>query len=94
MILLIKPQFEAGKELVEKGGVVKDKKVHTDVISNVINCVKELGYIVCGLTFSSIKGPAGNIEYLIWISTKGDEIAYSIEELVNLAHETLNSIER
>ena len=65
MICLIKPQFEAGKDLIEKGGVVKDKKVHEQVITNVINCIKNLEYTIKGLTYSSIKGPAGNIEYLI-----------------------------
>ena len=87
MICLIKPQFEAGKELVEKGGVVKDKKVHIDVIQNVINCVKELEYTIKGLTYSSIKGPAGNIEYLIWFTTvKGEESIPIIEEIVESAH--------
>ena len=64
-VCLIKPQFEAGKDLVEKGGVVKDKNVHIEVIKNVISCVKSLEYTIKGLTYSSIKGPAGNIEYLI-----------------------------
>lgn len=91
MVCLIKPQFEAGKELVEKGGVVKDKKVHVDVIQNVIDCVKELGYTIKGLTYSSIKGPAGNIEYLIWFSTAHKEdLIPSIEELVCNAHSSLN----
>lgn len=91
MICLIKPQFEAGKDLVEKGGVVKDKMTHCSVIQNVINCVKELEYTIKGLTYSSIKGPAGNIEYLIWFSTENqtDNIP-SIEELVNTAHANLN----
>ena len=69
MILLIKPQFEAGKEKVEKGGVVRDKAIHKEVIENVINCAKDLSYTINDLTYSSIKGPSGNIEYLIWIST-------------------------
>ncbi len=87
MICLIKPQFEAGKDLVEKGGVVKDKKVHADVIQNVINCIKELGYTIKGLTYSSIKGPAGNIEYLVWFTTEeGVESLPSIEEIVDAAH--------
>ena len=89
MILLIKPQFEAGKEQVEKGGVVKDKKVHEEVISNVIECAKDLGYFIRGLTFSSIKGPAGNIEYLIWISTEGENISADITEIVENAHNSL-----
>lgn len=89
MICLIKPQFEAGKEQVEKGGVVKDKKVHEEVIQNVINCVKELDYVIKGLTYSSIKGPAGNIEYLIWIATSGENIDIAVEQVVKEAHESL-----
>ena len=91
MICLIKPQFEAGKDLVEKGGVVRDKKVHIEVIQNVINCVKNLNYTIKGLTYSSIKGPAGNIEYLIWFSTENVENNIpQIEALVDVAHKTLN----
>lgn len=89
MICLIKPQFEAGKELVEKGGVVKDKNTHITVIENVIKCIKDLNYTIKGLTFSSIKGPAGNIEYLVWLGTSGDSFEYSISEIVNAAHEEL-----
>lgn len=69
MICLIKPQFEAGKDLVDKGGVVKNKAVHIDVINNVIKFSEELGYKVLDLTFSSIKGPSGNIEYLVHLAT-------------------------
>lgn len=90
MICLIKPQFEAGKELVEKGGVVRDKNTHQLVIENVINCVKSLGYTIKGLTFSSIKGPAGNIEYLIWFTTEHvEENLPSVCEIVETAHELL-----
>ena len=90
MVCLIKPQFEAGKDLVEKGGVVRDKKVHIEVINNVINCVKSLDYVIKGLTFSSIKGPSGNIEYLIWFATSGEEIEIKTEEVVNTAHSQLS----
>ena len=91
MICLIKPQFEAGKDLVEKGGVVKDKKVHENVIQNVVACVKNLGYVIKGLTYSSIKGPAGNIEYLIWFATAGEvENLPSIADIVESAHMNLN----
>lgn len=87
MICLIKPQFEAGKDLVEKGGVVKDKNTHISVIENVISCVKGLGYTIKGLTYSSIKGPAGNIEYLIWFTTEsGEDEIPNISELVETAH--------
>ena len=90
MICLIKPQFEAGKDLVEKGGVVRDKNVHIQVIENVVKCVKSLDYTIKGLTYSSIKGPAGNIEYLIWFTTSEEvENLPNIKELVNEAHSNL-----
>ena len=60
------------------------------VIDNVLACVKELGYIIKGLTYSSIKGPAGNIEYLVWLATSGEEVEISVEDIVNSAHENLN----
>lgn len=85
MICLIKPQFEAGKDLVDKGGVVKDKNVHIDVINNVIEFAKSLDYKVLDLTYSPIKGPSGNIEYLIHLATKGEEKDFSVEEIVNAA---------
>lgn len=90
MICLIKPQFEAGKDLVEKGGVVRDKKVHVDVINSVIDYAKSLGYKVMGLTFSPIKGPSGNIEYLIYIATEGSEQHYSAQNTVEEAFTELN----
>ncbi len=89
-ICLIKPQFEAGKDFVEKGGVVKDKSVHRNVIENVCNCIAQLEFKIFGLTHSSIKGPAGNIEYLIWFGSEGDEISPDITEVVETAHITLN----
>lgn len=90
MVCLIKPQFEAGKDLVEKGGVVRDKNTHKMVIQNVVNCVKDLSYTIKGLTYSSIKGPAGNIEYLIWFTTeKGEDSIHDIAGLVETAHITL-----
>ena len=89
MICLIKPQFEAGKELVEKGGVVKDKNTHKQVIQNVLDCIKSLDYIIKGLTYSSIKGPAGNIEYLVWFGTDGTEADIDINEVVDTAHQNL-----
>jgi 23S rRNA (cytidine1920-2'-O)/16S rRNA (cytidine1409-2'-O)-methyltransferase len=89
LICLIKPQFEAGKDKVEKGGVVRDKKTHLEVIQNVIDCAKTLGYSVKGLTYSSIKGPAGNIEYLVWLSTQNAETKYDVGEIVATAIATL-----
>ena len=91
MICLIKPQFEAGKEFVEKGGIVRDRAVHIQVIQKIIGCVHSLGYKIAGLTYSSIKGAKGNIEYLIWFRTNViNEFEPDIEGIVNTAHEVLN----
>lgn len=90
MVCLIKPQFEAGKEKVEKGGVVRDKKVHAEVIKNVIEFADNLGYAVKGLTYSSIKGPSGNIEYLVWLSTVQESCMYDISDIVQEAFTVLN----
>ena len=67
-IALIKPQFEAGPERVGKKGVVRDAAVHIDVILNVLSAVKDLGWDVLGLDFSPVRGPEGNIEYLLYFS--------------------------
>ncbi len=91
MICLIKPQFEAGKDKVEKGGVVKNKKTHREVIENVIACALQLGYSIKGLTYSSIKGPSGNIEYLVWLTTEKDGIDIDIPEIIDTAFEVLNT---
>lgn len=92
MICLIKPQFEAGKDKVEKGGVVRDKKVHAEVISNVIQCAKSLNYSINGLTYSSVKGPSGNIEYLVWLSTvQSISQNFDIYTIVNEANKVLNN---
>ena len=74
MIALIKPQFEAGKEYVGKKGVVRDKSVHIRVLNEMLTFVLEIGFVIKGLTFSSIRGPEGNIEYLIWLSKQGESI--------------------
>ena len=66
-VCLIKPQFEAGKEKVGKKGVVRDLSVHIEVVENIINLALENGFSVEGLDYSPIKGPEGNIEYLIYI---------------------------
>lgn len=67
MVCLIKPQFEAGREKVGKKGVVRDKAVHEEVIFKVIDFAKEIGFEILNLEYSPIKGPEGNIEYLVYI---------------------------
>ncbi|MCD4684936.1 MAG: TlyA family RNA methyltransferase [Anaerolineae bacterium] len=71
LILLVKPQFEAGREHVGKGGVVRDPKVHRRVLEAVLGAAQREGYAVCGLAPSPLKGPAGNVEFLAWL-TVGD----------------------
>lgn len=75
-VVLIKPQFEAGREKVGKRGVVKDPRVHLEVINNIVSFSKEEGFIIKGLTFSPIKGPEGNIEYLLWLGLSETEIQH------------------
>ena len=67
MVCLIKPQFEAGREKVGKKGVVRDKAVHEEVIVKVIDFALEIGFEILNLEYSPIKGPEGNIEYLVYI---------------------------
>ena len=83
VVALIKPQFEAGKENVGKKGVVRDAAVHEQVINNVISFAKGEGFGIAGLDFSPIKGPEGNIEYLLHL-TLGDDDAVSSEQVAQL----------
>lgn len=77
MVCLIKPQFEAGREKVGKKGVVKDPAVHREVIEKVLVFAKEAGFCVLHLTFSPVKGPEGNIEYLLHLQKKTDAVSQS-----------------
>ena len=70
MVCLIKPQFEAGRDKVGKKGVVRDKAVHEEVIEKVIGFAVEQGFFVKNLEYSPIKGPEGNIEYLVYIQKR------------------------
>lgn len=90
MVALIKPQFEAGREKVGKKGVVTDPKVHIEVIEKVVATAGENGFAVRGLSFSPIKGPEGNIEYLLYLSALGSEAAIGISSVVEEAHEELS----
>lgn len=80
-VALVKPQFEAGREKVGKRGVVKDAAVHREVIIRIAAAARELGFSVAGITFSPVKGPEGNIEYLMYLQMTatgegaGDEAA-------------------
>lgn len=97
MVCLIKPQFEAGREKVGKKGVVRDPEVHEEVIEKVLLFAQSIGFSVAGLDFSPIKGPEGNIEYLVYLKklpekTETDRTEQLIGEakaIVKKAHETL-----
>ncbi len=67
MVTLIKPQFEAGRDKVGKKGVVRDPLVHREVVQRIMEVAGNAGFSLLGLSFSPIKGPEGNIEYLLWL---------------------------
>jgi len=75
LIALVKPQFEAGKDQVGKGGVVRDTAVHRRVLEEIMALAIALGLHVAGLTVSPAPGPAGNIEFLVWLRRAGSSIA-------------------
>lgn len=88
-VCLVKPQFEAGREKVGKKGVVRDPEVHREVLEHFLTHVKESGFSLIGLTYSPIRGPEGNIEYLGYLE-KGDRISPEVDlkALVEASHQT------
>lgn len=92
MVCLIKPQFEAGKEKVGKKGVVREPEVHREVIEKIVDYADYLGFAILGLEFSPIKGPEGNIEYLLWLE-KNEEKARETQDITEAeAEEALGKI--
>jgi 23S rRNA (cytidine1920-2'-O)/16S rRNA (cytidine1409-2'-O)-methyltransferase len=92
VVCLIKPQFEAGKEKVGKRGVVRDPSTHIDVLRQFTEELDGLGFSLLGLTFSPIKGPEGNIEYLGYLKKgRGGSVCIDIPSLVRASHEELAS---
>ena len=87
---LVKPQFEAGREKVGKKGVVRDPAVHLEVLEHFLDHAGDAGFIVLGLTYSPIRGPEGNIEYLGYLE-KGprQERTFDLKALVDESHQTL-----
>jgi len=95
VVALIKPQFEAGREFVQRGGLVKKVEVHQMVIKKVVEVSLRLDFSLQGLTFSPLKGASGNIEYLIYLTKnfEKEKISYFphlIEEVVDQAHQELS----
>ena len=89
-ICLIKPQFEAGRDEVGKKGVVRDARVHEEVVSGIISFAREIGFSVMGLDFSPIKGPEGNIEYICHLKNGAFSApALDVAAVVAASHESL-----
>ncbi len=96
MVCLVKPQFEAGKEKVGKHGVVRDPATHIEVLERAVGFAKKSGFGVVGIEFSPIKGPQGNIEYLMVLTRKNPELDVSsddIKKLVESSHDELDKKE-
>lgn len=95
IVCLIKPQFEAGREKVGKKGVVRDPKVHREVIRSVMAYASSIGFEILHLEFSPIKGPEGNIEYLLHLKKQPEgyvqeTVPVDPEGIVDMAHQTLD----
>jgi 23S rRNA (cytidine1920-2'-O)/16S rRNA (cytidine1409-2'-O)-methyltransferase len=88
LVALIKPQFEAGREQVGKGGVVRETAIHTSVLEDILNFASGAGLAVRGLIPSPITGPSGNIEFLVWLDTQ------SAESIVDTATLVRDAVER
>lgn len=97
VVCLIKPQFEAGREKVGKKGVVRDRKVHKEVIEMVLEYALSIGFVPIHLDFSPVKGPEGNIEYLLHLKNGGDkeEVNWEtiIDQVVEASHRALDKAE-
>lgn len=81
VVLLVKPQFEVGRDKVGKKGVVRDSKDHAAAIAQVIGAGEQIGWGYCGLTWSPLLGPAGNIEYLLWLQMDSNQTAPTLTEI-------------
>lgn len=91
VVCLIKPQFEAGREKVGKKGVVREQSAHVEVVDMIVSFAREMGFVTLDLSYSPIKGPEGNIEYLLYITkdTSREGREFDINALVKESHEKL-----
>ncbi len=92
IVLLIKPQFEVGRDRVGKKGVVRDAKDQADAIAQVLESAQRLGWQYHGLTASPLLGPAGNIEYLLWLSEISSEVEWSIDQIRQFTQQTQKAL--
>lgn len=89
ILCLIKPQFEAGREKVGKKGVVRDQKVHEEVVEGIVQFCRSIQLFPLALDYSPIRGPEGNIEYILYLTKREQEAAIDCKEVVNRSHEEL-----
>jgi len=89
IVCLVKPQFEAGRSQVGKNGIIRDKKVHGEVIENVLKYAETNGLYPLGITYSPVTGAKGNIEYLMYLSKVDTGAIIDIDEIVLSSHEEL-----
>jgi 23S rRNA (cytidine1920-2'-O)/16S rRNA (cytidine1409-2'-O)-methyltransferase len=91
-VLLVKPQFEVGKSRIGKKGVVRDSDDQADAIFNVMKWALELGWKYQGLTYSPITGPAGNIEYLLWLGMDSEIIPPTLAAIQEIRKKSCRSL--
>lgn len=92
VILLVKPQFEVGRDRVGKKGVVRDPADHADAIAKVLQAAQEMGWNYCGLTYSPAPGPAGNIEYLLWLNLASETPAPDLATLKQMTQHMVQEL--
>lgn len=92
-VCLIKPQFEAGREAVGKKGVVRDAKIHEEVVERILSIAQEMGFTILGVYHSPITGPEGNIEYLMYVEKNIPKCNFEIdiERLVRESHDAFKA---
>lgn len=92
VVLLVKPQFEVGRERVGKKGVVRDPNDHADAIAQVLDAAQKLGWTYKGLTWSPITGPAGNIEYLLWLGMDSQTLTLDLAAIKQITQSAVSHL--
>jgi len=92
IILLVKPQFEVGRSRLGKNGVVRNSNDQAETIFQVLTNAQKQGWLYGGLTYSPIKGPAGNIEYLLWLKEKSETVIPSLEQIQAFTQQTMQTL--
>jgi 23S rRNA (cytidine1920-2'-O)/16S rRNA (cytidine1409-2'-O)-methyltransferase len=93
-VVLIKPQFEAGREKVGKRGVVRDPAVHREVVARIVAAADAMGFTPVALTYSPVKGPEGNIEYLLHLTAPGSAAAVTEDDVARIVDEAHANLTR